>query len=81
MITAILSWALLLYEIAIVAHFVVTLVKPASNKWLELLNSVVEPILKPVRKLMVEKLPAKYMSFDWSHLVLLVLVAIIRALL
>lgn len=80
-ISGLLGWALLLYELAIVVHLVLTLVKPASNKWVELLNSIVEPALKPIRRLLVEKLPTKYQSFDWSHVVLFLLVALIRFLL
>lgn len=81
LISGILGWALLLYELAVLIHFVLVLVKPASNKWIELLNSIVEPALKPIRKLLVEKLPAKYQNFDWSHVVLFLLVALIRFLL
>ncbi len=80
-ITGLLGWALLLYELAVIVHFVLALVKPAANKWTELLSSLVEPALKPIRRLLVEKLPAKYQSFDWSHVVLILLVAIIRVLL
>lgn len=80
-ISGLLGWVLLLYELAVVVHFVLTLMKPASNKWIELLNSLVEPALKPIRKLLVEKLPTKYQSFDWSHVVLFLLVALIRFLL
>lgn len=80
-ITGLLGWILMLYELAVIIHFVLVLVKPASNKWIELLNSIVEPALKPIRRLLVEKLPAKYQNFDWSHVVLILLVALIRVLL
>ena len=80
-ITGLIDLVLMLFELAVIVHFVIYLVKPASNKWIELLNSIVEPVLKPVRKLLVEKLPAKYQTFDWSHLVLIVVVAIIRIIL
>lgn len=80
LISGILGWALLLYELAVIVHFILVL-KPVSNKWVELLNSIVEPALKPIRRLLVEKLPAKYQSFDWSHVVLFLLVALIRFLL
>lgn len=80
-ITGLIDLVLLVFELAVIAHFIITLAKPASNKWIELLNSIVEPVLKPIRKLLVEKLPTKYQTFDWSHLVLIVVVAIIRIIL
>lgn len=80
-ITGLLGWALMLYEVVVIIHFVLTLVKPASNKWVELLNCLVEPALRPIRRLLVEKLPARCQSFDWSHVVLILLVALIRVLL
>ncbi len=80
-ITWLVGWALMLYEAAVIAHFVLALVKPSSNKWVELLNCLVEPALRPIRRLLVEKLPAKCQNFDWSHVVLILLVAIIRVLL
>lgn len=80
-ITWLVGWALVLYEAMVIVHFVLALVKPASNKWVELLNCLVEPALRPIRRLLVEKLPARYQSFDWSHVVLILLVALIRVLL
>lgn len=80
-ITWLVGWALVLYEVMVIVHFVLALVKPASNKWVELLNCLVEPALRPIRRLLVEKLPARYQSFDWSHVVLILLVALIRVLL
>lgn len=80
-ITGLLGWILLLYELAVIVHFVLVLVKPATNKWIEMLSSLVEPCLKPIRRLLVEKLPARFQSFDWSHVVLILLLALIRWLL
>lgn len=76
----ILEWpivlALGLYSLAVIAHFVLSLVKPAANKWTELLNTIVEPVLQPIRKLLTSMFNASFDKFDWSHFVLLALLQI-----
>lgn len=80
-ITGLLDLALMLFELALIAYIIISWIKPASNRWIELLNSVVEPILVPIRKILVQKLPSKYQNFDWSPVAAIVIVAIIRAIL
>lgn len=80
-ITGLIDLVLLVFELALIVYVVLQWLKPASNRWTELLNSVVEPVLAPIRKLLTEKLPAKYQTFDWSPVAAILIVAIIRAIL
>lgn len=80
-ITGLIDLILLLFELALIVHALLSWLKPASNRWTELLESIVEPVLAPIRKILVQKLPSKYQVFDWSPLVAVLIVAIIRALL
>lgn len=81
LITGLIDLVLMLFELALIVYVVLSWLKPAANRWTELLKSVVEPVLTPIRKVLVEKLPAKYQVFDWSPVAAILIVAIIRALL
>lgn len=80
-ITGLIDLILMLFELALIVHVLLSWLKPASNRWTELLESIVEPVLAPIRRFLVQKLPSKYQVFDWSPLVAVLIVAIIRALL
>lgn len=80
-ITGLIDLVLLVFELALIAYVVISWLKPASNRWIELLKSVVEPVLVPIRKVLVQKLPSKYQNFDWSPVAAIIIVAVIRILL
>ncbi|MBE5803276.1 MAG: YggT family protein [Clostridiales bacterium] len=80
-IGGLLIFSLELYGLAVIAHFVLSLIKPStSNKWIELLNLIVEPALQPLRKLLTSMFNARFDKFDWSHIVLLVLLQIVSGI-
>ena len=69
------------YSLVVAADLIVKLIRIPSNKWTELLNSIVEPALEVTRKLMERVVPAlKKGGFDWSPVVLIVLLQILRIL-
>ena len=80
-ITGLIDLVLLLFQLALIAYVIIAWLKPAANRWTELLNSVLEPVLAPVRKILVQKLPSKYQNFDWSPVSVFLIVAIIRIIL
>lgn len=76
-----LNLGLGIFGLAVIAHFVLSIVKPSTtNKWIELVNSIVEPVLQPVRKLLTTMFNARFDKFDWSHIVLLVFLHIATTL-
>lgn len=66
------------YMLLVLAHFILMLVKVPANQWITLLASIVEPVLKPVRKLVNRLLPQKWQIIDWSPVALLLGITIAR---
>ena len=81
LITGLIDLALMLFELALIVYVLLSWLKPAANRWTELLKSVVEPVLAPIRRVLVQKLPSKYQNVDWSPVAAILIVALIRALL
>ena len=54
-----------LYELAILLYVLLSWLRPAANRWTELLRSAVEPLLTPIRRLLIAKLPSRWQVFDW----------------
>lgn len=71
-----------LYSLLVLAYAVVMLIRIPSNKWTELLRSVVEPALEVTRKLMDRFLPMLTgKGIDWSPVVLIIALNVLRAVL
>lgn len=70
-----------LYTIAIVVYVILSWVKPAANRWTELLRSIVEPVLNPIRRLLQQHLPTQWQVVDWSPLAAWLLISLLRSLL
>lgn len=69
MISAILT----IFSILLIVYYVLYLLRVPSNKWTELLRSVVDPVLGLTRQLMQKFLPALTgKGIDWSPVVLYV---------
>ena len=69
MISAILT----IFSILLIVYYVLYLLRVPSNKWTELLRSVVDPVLNLTRQLMQKFLPALTgKGIDWSPVVLYV---------
>ena len=77
----ILYLALWLFDVALLIYVAMSWLRPTANRWTELLRKIVEPVLNPIRRILVEKLPARWQIFDWSPLVAWLLVELVRYLL
>lgn len=69
------------YKLMIIAYCIISLLNIAANKWTELLRSVIEPLLTPIRRLLAQHLPKQWQILDWSPAVLFILVTIVQWLL
>lgn len=67
-----------LFDLALLIYVVLSWVRPAANRWTELLRRIVEPVLTPIRRFLVAKLPGRWMIMDWSPVVAWLLIGIIR---
>ncbi len=70
-----------IYKLLVIVYVAVKLLGISANKWTTLLAQAVEPLLIPIRKLIAQYLPKKWQIFDWSPLVLILLVCIVQWLL
>ena len=77
----ILYLALWLFDVALLIYVAMSWLRPTANRWTELLRKIVEPVLNPIRRILVEKLPPRLQIFDWSPLVAWLLVELVRYLL
>ena len=66
------------YKLLVIAYVVISLMGISANKWTELLRSVVEPLLLPIRKLLAQYLPKNWQVIDWSPVVLIILVSLVQ---
>ena len=66
------------YKLLVIAYCVISLMGISANKWTELLRSVVEPLLLPIRKLLAQCLPKAWQIIDWSPVVLIILVSLVQ---
>lgn len=69
------------YKLLIIAYCILSVIGISANRWTELLRSVIEPFLAPIRRLLAQKLSASWRILDWSPAVLFIVVTIIRWLL
>lgn len=69
------------YKLLIIVYCLISLLKTSANKWTELLRSIIEPLLTPIRKLVAQHLPQNWQIIDWSPVVLFILVNIVQWLL
>lgn len=81
LIIRIINFALELFDLALLIYVIISWLKPASNQWIELLRRIVEPVLTPIRRILVAKLPARWQIVDWSPVAAWLLIAIIQRLL
>ena len=82
---SLINTALSLYRLCIIAYVALSWLRITANKWTELLRRLVEPVLTPIRRLLVRRLPSQWQMLDWSPVVALlaieVLGGVIRTLL
>jgi len=81
-IFGLITTILVLYNLLVLVHFILELVKVPQNKWTELLRSIVEPALKPTRELLKKIFPKMdEKGIDWSPLALFVIISVACAIL
>ena len=73
--------AVKLYKLLVVIYFILKLLKVPANKWTALLDSVIEPVLNPIRKLVNQHLPQKWQIIDWSPVALFLVITVVQWLL
>ena len=77
----ILYLLLWLFDVALLIYVALSWLRPAANRWTELLRKIVEPVLTPIRRILAEKLPPRWQILDWSPLAAWLLVELVRYLL
>ena len=70
-----------LYKLALLAYVVLSWLRIPSNRWTVLLQRVVEPVVAPVRRFLRAKLPVQWQMFDWSVLVVYLLIGLLQGFL
>ncbi len=80
-IIRIINWLFNIFEILLIIHVALSWIRPVANKWTVLLDRIVEPVLGPIRRFLQSKLPASAQILDWSPLVALLLLSLLRRIL
>jgi len=78
---SLLNTALSLYRLAVIIYVVLSWLRIPANQWTELLRRLVEPVLSPIRRMLVRRLPSNWQMLDWSPAVLLLLLEIVGGVL
>ncbi|MGN1021652.1 MAG: YggT family protein [Aristaeellaceae bacterium] len=81
LIYTLLSMLLSLYEIVLFIYVVMSWIHPAANRWTELVRRLVEPVLQPIRRVLMRHLPARWQIIDWSVLALWLIIGLARRVL
>ena len=69
-----------LFSILLWIHVILSWVRPAQNQWINLLNSIVEPVLAPIRRFLQRYLPSQLQVFDFSPIACWLLISLVRNL-
>ncbi|MCH5287349.1 MAG: YggT family protein [Christensenellaceae bacterium] len=70
-----------LYKLVLLAYVVLSWLRIPSNRWTVLLQRLVEPVVTPVRTFLRARLPREWQMFDWSVLVVYLLIGVVEMLL
>jgi len=70
-----------IYSLALLIYVVMSWLHPIRNKWTELLRSVVEVVLTPIRRIITQYLPKRWQILDWSPVGAWLLLGIVRSML
>ncbi|MBR4080212.1 MAG: YggT family protein [Clostridia bacterium] len=79
-IYSLINLAISLYRLCIIAYVALSWLRIPANQWTELLRRLVEPVLAPIRRLLVRRLPSQWQMLDWSPVVALLLLSILDSL-
>ena len=81
LIYRLLSAVISAYELALFVYVILSWVSIRANYWTELLRSVVEPPLRPIRRFLMRVIPLRWQFLDWSVLVMWLLLDLAKGLL
>ena len=75
--------ALSLFNLCLLIYVILSWVRPASSRFTELVNRIVEPVITPVRRFLNAHWPRAWgvSGIDFSPLVLWILVGLVRRIL
>lgn len=66
MLFMLLNFLLELYKLVLIVYLLLSVLNFPAGRLTVWARKLVEPVLMPVRKFLREKLPEKYLAFDWS---------------
>lgn len=73
-----ISLILSIFSLLLIVYYVLYLLQVPSNKWTELLHTIVDPVLNVTRELMRKYIPALTgKGIDWSPIVLFVAIRLV----
>lgn len=78
LVTGLINLILTIYKLLVIVLFVLKLAKAPANRWITLLDSIVEPVLVPLRKLLNKYLPQKWQIIDWLPIALFIVISVIQ---
>lgn len=81
LIYRLLSTVISAYELALLVYVILSWIRPTANRWTELLRSVVEPPLQPIRRFLMRHIPLRWQFLDWSVLAMWLLLDLAKTLL
>ena len=70
-----------LFSLALIVYVVLSWLNITRNKWPELLTTVVEVVLNPIRTVLNAHLPTRWRILDWSPVAAFLLIGLVRSLL
>ena len=78
MIYSVLDTLISLFSLALLVYCIISWFYPVRNKWTELLRTVVETVLNPVRRLLAQHVPQRWQLMDFSPIAAWLLLALLR---
>lgn len=66
------------YQFMVLVYALLSWIPVPANRATGLLQSAVEPALQPIRRLLARWLPVRYQRLDWSPLVLMLLIQVVK---
>ena len=81
LIMGLVDLVLNLFSLCLWIYVILSWIRPASNRWTELLRSIVEPVLTPIRNFLRQHLPGQLQMFDWSPIACWLMISLLCQLL
>ena len=81
LIRALIDIVLNLFNILLLIYVLLSWIRPVQNKWTDLVQNLVEPVLTPVRRFLQKNVPNLMGTFDWSPVAVWLLISLLRQIL